>query len=199
MYCNAANQVPLSAGKNTAGNTDGINTYRSDQVTLSLRNWEVTYGDDCLAIKGNSTNILAENITCRGGNGLAFESLGITQFVCLDSEVQPSLSTGMDVLFSFAFAIGTSEQESFSKVYFKTWTGAVDGKPPIDGGGGGGGLSSSVVFRAYDMLALTQGTFEMLPQKMSHLTVALFQTNHGDESAIPSQIMFNELHFENWT
>ena len=53
---------------------EGINTFRANNVTL--RNWDVTCGDDCLAIKGNSTNIFAEDVTCRGGNGIAFGSLG---------------------------------------------------------------------------------------------------------------------------
>lgn len=33
-------------------NTDGIDTYRSDNV--ALLNWDITCGDDCLAIKGVS-------------------------------------------------------------------------------------------------------------------------------------------------
>lgn len=58
-----------------------------------MLNWDITCGDDCLAIKGvwmrlsvwrlfvsyspqNSTDIIAKDITCRGGNGIAFGSLG---------------------------------------------------------------------------------------------------------------------------
>lgn len=37
---------------------------------------QVTCGDDCIAIKGNSTNIHANGVVCRGGNGIAFGSLG---------------------------------------------------------------------------------------------------------------------------
>lgn len=36
-------------------NTDGINIFRSDAV--SLLNWDVTCGDDCLAIKGVRTSL----------------------------------------------------------------------------------------------------------------------------------------------
>ncbi|THH29809.1 hypothetical protein EUX98_g4363 [Antrodiella citrinella] len=70
MYCNATNQDPLYVGQKG----EGIDTYRSDKV--SLLNWDIICGDDCLAIKGNSTNILARNVTCRGGNGIAIGSLG---------------------------------------------------------------------------------------------------------------------------
>ncbi|KAJ6605098.1 pectin lyase fold/virulence factor [Mycena sp. CBHHK59/15] len=52
----------------------GINMFQSDHI--ALLNWDITCGDDCLAIKGNSTNIVAKNITCRGGNGIMFSSLG---------------------------------------------------------------------------------------------------------------------------
>lgn len=68
----------------------GTDTYRSDRI--SLLNWDVTCGDDCLALKGvsigflnfistyrciqNSTNLMIRNITCRGGNGIAIGSLG---------------------------------------------------------------------------------------------------------------------------
>jgi hypothetical protein len=59
-----------------------------------MLNWDVTCGDDCIAIKGvglqwfsvscslrsdilqNSSNIVARNFVCRGGEGIAFGSLG---------------------------------------------------------------------------------------------------------------------------
>ncbi|THH00268.1 hypothetical protein EW026_g2237 [Hermanssonia centrifuga] len=143
MYCNATNQDPLYAGQNVVPNTDGqrlirlhilvsqltratatgIDTYRSDNV--KLLNWDITCGDDCLAIKGN--------VTCRGGNGIAVGSLGQyvdlpdivdhlmiedAKMVRLDPQVQPNMGSGL---------------------YLKTWTGTVNGVPPTGGGGGGGG------------------------------------------------------------
>lgn len=33
-------------------------------------------GDDCCALKGRSSNIFIQNVTCRGGNGMAIGSLG---------------------------------------------------------------------------------------------------------------------------
>lgn len=91
MTCNATNTNPAFAGQkypfarlgnddlialgSIVPNTDGINTYRSDRVTML--NWDIICGDDCLAIKGNSTNIIARDITCRGGNGIAVGSLGM--------------------------------------------------------------------------------------------------------------------------
>ncbi|KAL1721440.1 glycoside hydrolase family 28 protein [Schizophyllum commune] len=121
MKCNATNQDPDWAGQNIVPNTDGINTFRANNVTL--RNWDVTCGDDCLAIKGNSTNIFAEDVTCRGGNGIAFGSLG--QYANLTDNVENVILDGITV-------------------YFKTWTGTKNGDPPTAGGGGTGNVTGVV-------------------------------------------------------
>ncbi|KAJ8082262.1 hypothetical protein PM082_008110 [Marasmius tenuissimus] len=177
MHCNATNQDPAFAGRNIVPNTDGINTYRSDQV--AMRNWEITSGDDCLAIKGNSTNIVAENITCHGGNGIAFGSLGqyanmsdIVENVHLkelkigriDAQVQPNMGNG---------------------VYFKSWTGTVNGEPPT-GGGGGGGFVRNI-------------TLENVMLDRVTLPTHMYQTNEGHSNDLPSQLMFSDIQFLNWT
>lgn len=61
-------------GTNWVVNTDGIDTYRSDHITIT--NWLYQGGDDCVAFKGNSTNIHVENFVAYGGPGVAFGSLG---------------------------------------------------------------------------------------------------------------------------
>lgn len=128
MYCNATNADPLYFNQNIVWNTDGIDTFLSDNI--SLLNFDITLGDDCIAIKGNSTNIYANNITCHGGTGIAFGSLGqyydlydnvenITienvNLIRLDPAIQPYMRNG---------------------VYFKSWTGTTIGFPPAEGGGG---------------------------------------------------------------
>ncbi|PPQ77955.1 hypothetical protein CVT25_015430 [Psilocybe cyanescens] len=125
MFINATNQDPAFFGQNIVPNTDGTDTYRSDRV--SLLNWDVTCGDDCLALKGNSTNIVARNITCRGGTGVAIGSLGqyIGLMIRLDPKIQPIMVNG---------------------VYFKSWDGSVNGAPPT-GGGGAGGLVNNLTVR----------------------------------------------------
>ncbi|KAK7683589.1 hypothetical protein QCA50_013427 [Cerrena zonata] len=177
MMCNATNTDPLYAGQNIVPNTDGINTYRSDNV--SLLNWDITCGDDCLAIKGNSTNIVARNITCRGGNGIAVGSLGQyagmpdivdhvlledAKMVRLDPQVQPNMKSG---------------------VYFKTWTGSVNGAPPT-GGGGGGGFVSNVKSKNFQLDSVDG-------------PIHLYQTNGGHSNDAPSKLQFSNLTFSNWT
>ncbi|KAI0773033.1 pectin lyase-like protein [Trametes elegans] len=177
MYCNATNQNPLYAGKNVVPNTDGINTYRSDKITL-LR-FDITCGDDCLAIKGNSTNIYANDITCRGGNGIAIGSLGQyadlpdivdhltiedVKMIRLDPQVQPNMGSG---------------------VYFKTWTGSVNGSPPT-GGGGGGGYVSNVLAKGVSLDRVT-------------VPIHVYQTNGGHSGDKPSQLQFSNLTFTDLT
>ncbi|KAF9528653.1 pectin lyase fold/virulence factor [Crepidotus variabilis] len=64
----------LSTSKNSASNSDGWNTYRSDNVTI--RDSTIVNGDDCVAFKPNSTNIVVKNLDCTGSHGISVGSLG---------------------------------------------------------------------------------------------------------------------------
>ncbi|KXN89717.1 Putative galacturan 1,4-alpha-galacturonidase A [Leucoagaricus sp. SymC.cos] len=177
MFINASNTDPEFAGKNIVPNTDGINTYRSDSVTMV--NWDVTSGDDCLAIKGNSSNIVARNITCRGGNGIAFGSLGqyanmsdLVENVVLedllltriDPNVQPNMQNG---------------------VYLKTWDGSINGAPPT-GGGAGPGMVRNITVRNVRLDRV-------------NLPLHIYQTNGGHSGDTPSTFNFSNLNFINWS
>ena len=63
-----------SKSNNTAKNTDGIDTYRSSNIVL--QGWNVNNGDDCIAFKPNSTEILVQNMHCNGSHGISVGSLG---------------------------------------------------------------------------------------------------------------------------
>ncbi|KAF8830109.1 hypothetical protein HHX47_DHR2000394 [Lentinula edodes] len=177
MLCNATNTNPEFAGTNLVPNTDGLDTYRSNNVTLV--NWDITCGDDCLAIKGNTTNLTVRNVTCNGGNGIAFGSLGQyvnlsdvienvymedLRMVRLPSDVQPNMGTG---------------------VYFKSWTGEVNGTPPTGGGGGTGHVRNV--------------TIQNVNVDQVDIPVHVYQTNGGTASETPSTLMFSGLHFNDWT
>lgn len=177
MLCNATNTNPEFFGQNIVPNTDGIDTYRSDNI--KLLNWDITCGDDCLAVKGNTSNLFAQNYTCRGGNGVAFGSLG--QYVGMDDIVE-------NVLFQdfHNIRLNVSIQPNMKQgVYFKSWDGTVNGVPPT-GGGGAGGFVKNVVIKNF-----------VLDQVDT--PVALHQTNGGHSGDTPSSLQFSELHFENFT
>lgn len=60
--------------QNPARNTDGADTLASDRITF--RRWTIDNGDDSIACKANSTNILIEDCTFYRGLGVAMGSIG---------------------------------------------------------------------------------------------------------------------------
>ncbi|KAH5237930.1 hypothetical protein HBI42_164210 [Parastagonospora nodorum] len=55
-------------------NTDGFDSWNSKDIVI--KNWVVTCGDDCISIKGNSTNIHVKNVTCHESGAMVIGSLG---------------------------------------------------------------------------------------------------------------------------
>lgn len=64
----------FSKSNNTVKNTDGWDSYRSDSITIQDSN--VNNGDDCVAFKPNSTNIVVQNMHYNGSHGISVGSLG---------------------------------------------------------------------------------------------------------------------------
>ncbi|KAF5378926.1 hypothetical protein D9757_008741 [Collybiopsis confluens] len=97
-----------------ARNTDGVNTFFSDKITF--KNWTVTNGDDCIALKANSSNILIQDAVFHGGLGVAIGSIG-----------------QLNGVFEFIQNV-TAERvlaiKSRYAGYVKTWTGVQQGFPP---------------------------------------------------------------------
>ncbi|KAI0634338.1 pectin lyase fold/virulence factor [Trametes polyzona] len=178
MRCNATNADRTYFGQNIVFNTDGIDTFRSERVTL--RDFDITSGDDCIAIKGNSTRILAQNVTCRGGTGIAFGSLG--QYEDLPDYVSDVVLEDINII-----RPDDTEAQPLMEhgVYFKSWTGTRIGFPPT-GGGAGGGRVSGVVVRNVRLRGVTT-------------PIQLYQTNLGHPGDAPSKLQFSNLTFERWT
>lgn len=72
-YVNATSTSGSFEEKSWLQNTDGIDTYRSRNVAIN--NFVYQGGDDCIAFKPNSTNVVVNNVTCVGGTGIAFGSI----------------------------------------------------------------------------------------------------------------------------
>jgi galacturan 1,4-alpha-galacturonidase len=92
-------------GGKTASNTDGCDTLYSNN--LVFRRWTVHNGDDAIALKGNSTNVLVEDSTFNTGQGFALGSIG--QYPGVFEVIQ-------NVLVRNITAIGTKYA-----AYLKTW------------------------------------------------------------------------------
>ncbi|KAL2108845.1 hypothetical protein VUR80DRAFT_3318 [Thermomyces stellatus] len=121
IYVNAT-----SSNSNPARNTDGANTLFSDRITF--RRWTIQNGDDCIAAKANSTNILIEDSTFYKGQGVAIGSIGqyFDRFEIVENV------TARNIVGYGSRYIGR----------IKTWTGEQNQWPPNGGGGGIGHIKN---------------------------------------------------------
>ncbi|KAL4887965.1 pectin lyase fold/virulence factor [Aspergillus ambiguus] len=117
-------------------NTDGYDSWNSDQ--LLVENAIITNGDDCVAAKGNTTNLLVRNVTCHQSNGMTIGSVG--QYPTMPDYV-------INVTFEDIKCLNCLDG-----AYIKTWQGVSDGQSSNgDAGGGGSGLIKNIMFRDFEM------------------------------------------------
>ncbi|KAJ6491270.1 glycoside hydrolase family 28 protein [Mycena vitilis] len=128
-----------------ARNTDGADTLNSHHI--NFRRWEVHNGDDSIAMKRNSSDILIEDSVFYTGLGVAIGSIG--QYPGEFEFVERVLTRNC----SF---IGTRFVG-----YIKTWTGVQQGFPPNGGGGGIGYVRD---------IAWTNSTLEKVTQQPAEIT-----------------------------
>jgi galacturan 1,4-alpha-galacturonidase len=118
--------------RSPARNTDGADTMFVDGITF--RRWTVVNGDDGIALKANSSNVLLEDCTFYG-LGFALGSIG--QYREKFEHIENVVVRGLRYY-------GTQWP-----VYVKTWTGVSKGYPP-NGGGGGLGCESFTLHPSFD-------------------------------------------------
>ena len=113
-------------------NTDGFDSWNSDQILIE--NATVYSRDDCIAPKGNTTNLHVKNVTCHWTNGMTIGSVG--QYPEWPDYV-------INVTFEDVKLVG-----SRNGAYIKTWQGI----PGDDSGmsGGGRGLIKNITFRNFE-------------------------------------------------
>jgi hypothetical protein len=121
-----------SHSRSPSRNTDGADTMFSDGITF--RRWTVINGDDGIALKANSSNILLEDCEFHG-LGFALGSIG--QYRGKFEHIENVVVRGLRYY-------GTQWP-----VYIKTWTGVAKGVPPNGGGGGLGCKSPSLAMALY--------------------------------------------------
>jgi hypothetical protein len=73
IYVNSTGNEPVGFDFSSL-NTDGADTVYANNITF--RRWNVTNGDDSIALKANSTNILIEDCDFYMGLGVAIGSIG---------------------------------------------------------------------------------------------------------------------------
>ncbi|OQE19412.1 hypothetical protein PENSTE_c015G06691 [Penicillium steckii] len=117
-------------------NTDGYDSWNSDM--LLVENAFITNGDDCIAAKGNTTNLLVRNVTCHGGNGITIGSVG---------QYPDMPDYDVNITFEDVKCINCMDG-----AYIKTWQGVSDNDNSNgDAGGGGRGLIKNITFRSFEM------------------------------------------------
>ncbi|KAL2263596.1 hypothetical protein VTK26DRAFT_6063 [Humicola hyalothermophila] len=67
-----------SQNSQSSVNTDGTNTWNSRDIVI--KNWTVRSGDDCIGVKGNSTNVFVSNVTCYESGAMVIGSVGSNQW-----------------------------------------------------------------------------------------------------------------------
>ncbi|KAG9944207.1 pectin lyase-like protein, partial [Aureobasidium melanogenum] len=128
IYVNSTGNEPVGFDFSSL-NTDGADTVYANNITF--RRWNVTNGDDSIALKANSTNILIEDCDFYMGLGVAIGSIG--QY---------------DNTFEYIENVTARDIRSYNMrygAYVKTWTGISTGYPP-NGGGGGLGYAANITF-----------------------------------------------------
>ncbi|KAI1857450.1 hypothetical protein JX265_011185 [Neoarthrinium moseri] len=153
-------------------NTDGADTVYADNITF--RGWTVDNGDDSIAMKANSTNILIEDCRFYTGLGVAIGSIG--QYPDTFEYIENVTARNIEV---HGMRYGA---------YVKTWTGVPSGYPP-NGGGGGLGYAANLLFSNFTLHGAT-GIF------------ALTQCTHYNDASgdcDTSQFQVRNLRLEDWT
>lgn len=117
-------------------------------VLADLSNFTYQGGDDCVAIKPRSYNIVIDDVTCVGGNGIAIGSLG--QYL-EDSSVD-------NVWIKNARIIKGGAQNNIGQgAYIKTWVGELvsggdrDYESDYQPRGGGWGSVTNILFSNFDI------------------------------------------------
>ncbi|KAF2138356.1 glycoside hydrolase family 28 protein, partial [Aplosporella prunicola CBS 121167] len=124
-----------SNNDNPAKNTDGWDTYRSDNIII--QNSHIDNGDDCVSFKPNSTNIVVQNLWCNGSHGISVGSLG--QYVGETDIVE-------DV---YVYNVSMSNASDGARI--KVWPGISSALSGDLQGGGGLGRVNNIT---YDTMVL---------------------------------------------
>ncbi|PFH54988.1 hypothetical protein XA68_11184 [Ophiocordyceps unilateralis] len=123
-------------------NTDGCDTINSDKI--NFRRWQVSNGDDAIALKGNSTNILIEDSVFSHGQGIAVGSMG--QYLGRADTISGLRLRNIRLI------------DTAHVLYVKTWSGQSRGFPP-NGGGGGTGVAQDIVVENVRFQGMRQQPF----------------------------------------
>ncbi|KUL87824.1 hypothetical protein ZTR_03139 [Talaromyces verruculosus] len=162
-----------STSSHVAKNTDGWDTYRSDNIVI--QNSVINNGDDCVAFKPNSTNILVQNLHCNGSHGISVGSLG---------QYPGEVDIVENVL---VYNISMFNASDGARI--KVWPGIASTLEASLQGGGGLGSVKNVT---YDTMSVTNVDWAI------ELTQCYGQSNQTLCDEYPSNLTISDIWFKNF-
>ncbi|MCJ1309443.1 hypothetical protein MMC25_003103 [Agyrium rufum] len=162
-----------STSNNTAKNTDGWDTYRSDSITI--QNSVINNGDDCVSFKPNSTNIVVQNLHCNGSHGISVGSLG--QYLG-ETDIVENI---------YVYNISMSNATDGARI--KVWPGSPAALSGDLQGGGGTGRVSNVT---YDTMHINDVDYAI------EITQCYGQKNFTLCNDFPSNLTISDVTFNNF-
>ncbi|KAF1846259.1 glycoside hydrolase family 28 protein [Cucurbitaria berberidis CBS 394.84] len=163
-----------SVSKNPAKNTDGWDTYRSDNIVI--QNSHIDNGDDCVSFKPNSTNIVVQNLWCNGSHGISVGSLG--QYV---GEVDYVKNI-------YVYNVSMSNASDGARI--KVWPGSPSALSGDLQGGGGSGAVSNIT---YDGMVLSNVDYAI------EITQCYGQRNITLCNQYPSNLTISDITIKNFS
>ncbi|KAJ6258564.1 Exopolygalacturonase [Drechslerella dactyloides] len=161
-----------SVSKNPAKNTDGWDTYRSDNIVI--QNSHIVNGDDCVSFKPNSTNILVQGLFCDGSHGISVGSLG--QYYLVYDLVENV----------YVYNISMNNASDMARI--KVWPGVQSALSVDLQGGGGLGLVNNIT---YDTMNIKNVDYAI------ELTQCYGQNNLTLCNEYPSTLVIQDVVFKN--
>lgn len=122
-----------STNNTKIANSDGWDTYRSDNVVI--QDSYIYNTDDCVSFKPNSTNILIQNLVCIGSHGISVGSLG--QYANVTDIVENL----------FIYNISMTNASDGARI--KVWPGIQTSFQTLLNGGGGLGRVRNVTYDTF--------------------------------------------------
>ncbi|KAL2217000.1 exopolygalacturonase precursor [Thermoascus aurantiacus ATCC 26904] len=162
-----------SSSGNEAKNTDGWDTYRSDNIVI--QNSVINNGDDCVAFKPNSSNILVQNLHCNGSHGISVGSLGQYK--------------GETDIVENVLVYNISMFNASDGARIKVWPGVPSALSEDLQGGGGSGSVRNVT---YDTMRIDNVDWAI------ELTQCYGQKNETLCREYPSNLTITDIHFRNF-
>ncbi|KAJ4364121.1 Exopolygalacturonase [Neocucurbitaria cava] len=163
-----------SVSSNVAKNTDGWDTYRSDNIVI--QNSHINNGDDCVSFKPNSTNILVQNLWCNGSHGISVGSLG--QYV---GEVDYVKNV-------YVYNVSMSNASDGARI--KVWPGSASALSGDLQGGGGSGAVQNIT---YDTMVLSNVDYAI------EITQCYGQKNITLCNEYPSNLTISDITIKNFS